>query len=91
MTVPRTIACYSLVAMITDLCHHLTYDSWGAWHTVYALLLSNYECDVISLIIRWEHSIQCMSSSSRIISEMLPEIHTMEKFDFLKSAIYDLK
>ena len=30
-------------------------------------------------------SIPC---SSRIISEMLPEIHTMEKCDFLKSSIH---
>ena len=28
----------------------------------------------------------CMPCSSLIISEMLPEIHTMEKFDFLKSV-----
>ena len=32
--------------------------------------------------------IQCMPCSARIISEMLPEIHTVEKFDFLKSMIY---
>ena len=34
---------YSLVAMVTDLCHHLTCDSKGAWHTVYEMLLSNYK------------------------------------------------
>ena len=42
----------------------------------------------ISLMIRGEHGIQSMPCSSRIISEMLPKIHTMEKFDFLKSIIY---
>ena len=31
-----------------------------------------------------EYGLQCMPCSSRIISEMLPDIHTMEKFDFLK-------
>ena len=35
-----------------------------------------------------EHCIQCMPYSSRIISELLPEIHTMEKCDFLKSVIH---
>ena len=29
-----------------------------------------------------------MPCSSQIISEMLPEIHTMETFDFLKSIIH---
>ena len=29
-----------------------------------------------------------MPCSSRIISEMLPEIHTMENFDLLKSIIH---
>ena len=29
-----------------------------------------------------------LSCSSRIISEMLPESHTMEKCDFLKSLIH---
>ena len=38
---------------------------------------------VISLINREEHGIQCMPWSSRIISEMLPEIHKTEKFDFV--------
>ena len=36
------------------------------------------------LIIRDQHGIQCMPCFSQIISEMLPEIHAMEKFDFLK-------
>ena len=56
----------SIDAMVTDLCCHLTYDSRGAWHTVYAMLLS-------------------------IKSGMLPEIHTMEKCDFLKFIIQSLK
>ena len=32
-------------------------------------------------MIHGEHGIQCMPCSSLIISEMLPEIHTVEKFD----------
>ena len=42
MVLGTTVA-YSLVAMVTDLCCYLTYDSRGEWHTVYAMLLSNYE------------------------------------------------
>ena len=42
----------------------------------------------ISHIIRKEHGIQYMSCYSHIISEIPPEIHTMEKFDFLKSIIH---
>ena len=34
---------YSLVPMVTDLFRHLTYDSREAWHTLYAMLLSNYK------------------------------------------------
>ena len=29
-----------------------------------------------------------MPCSSQVISEVMPEIHTMEKFGFLKSVIY---
>ena len=54
---------YSLFAMIIDLCRHLTYNSRGAWHTRYAMLLS-----------KEEHGIQGMPCSSQIISKMLPEI-----------------
>ena len=43
---------------------------------------------VSSLMIREEYGIQCMPCSSGIISEMQAEIHTMEKFDFLKSIIH---
>ena len=32
-----TIIIYFLVAMVTDLCRHLTYDSKDAWH--YSVLL----------------------------------------------------
>ena len=35
-----------------------------------------------------EHGIQCMPCSCRIISETLSEIHTLQKFDFLKLIIY---
>ena len=38
-------------------------------------------------MIRGEHGIQRMPCSTRIISEMLPEVQTMENFDFLKSII----
>ena len=39
---------------------------------------------VISLMIRREHGIQCPLA----LCEMLPEIYTAEKFDFLKSIIH---
>ena len=29
-----------------------------------------------------------MAYSSQIVSEMLPKIHTMENFDFLKSRVH---
>ena len=55
---------YSLVAVITELCCHLTYDSRGAWHRVYAMLLSICEtlpeiqtmekCDFLKSIIYYE-------------------------------------
>ena len=35
-----------------------------------------------------ENSIQCMPCSPRSISEVLPEIHTMEKYDFPKPKIH---
>ena len=38
---------YSLVAMIPDICCHLAYDSRGAWHIVYDMLLSKYKLDSI--------------------------------------------
>ena len=41
---------------------------------------------VISLMIRGDHDIQCMPCSSRIIKEMLPEIH---KWKILISQIYN--
>ena len=34
---------YFLVAMVTDLCRHLTFDSRGAWHTAYDMRLSSYK------------------------------------------------
>ena len=37
--------CNSLTAMVADLWCHLTYNLRGAWHTVYAMLLSNYKWD----------------------------------------------
>ena len=40
-----TIIGNSTVAMALDLCHHLTYDSRGAWHTLYAMLPSNNKSD----------------------------------------------
>ena len=55
--------------MVTYLCRHLTNDSGGVWHTVYAMVYS-------------------MPCSSLIISEMLPEIYTMDECDFLKSIIH---
>ena len=38
--------------------------------------------------IREEHGIQCMPCSSQIMSEILLEIRTMEKFGFIKSIIH---
>ena len=43
------------------------------------------------LILTWiqeEHDIQCMPCSSRIISEMLPEMHITEKCDFPKPIVH---
>ena len=39
-------------------------------------------------MIRGEHVIQCMTCFCRIISEVLPENLTIEKFDFLRSIIH---
>ena len=36
---------FSLVVRVTDLLCHYTYNSRGAWHTPYAMLLSNYRRD----------------------------------------------
>ena len=41
-----TIICYS-VAVEIALCRHLTYNSRGAWHTLYAMLLSNYLSEML--------------------------------------------
>ena len=57
--------------MVTDLWYHFTYNPRGAWHTVYAMLPE-------------EQGIQCMPCSSKIISQLLPEIHTMQNYDFHK-------
>ena len=38
-------------------------------------------------MISGEYGIQSMPCSSQTISEILPEIHTIEKFDFLKSIV----
>ena len=55
----------------------------------YAMLLSNYKLDVNDTLTIWKkHRIQCTPCSSQIISEMLPEIHTMEKCYFLKAIIH---
>ena len=50
--------------------------SQGDFLHMVALLQS---CGVILLIIRDKHCIQCLPCSSQIISEMLPEIHTVQK------------
>ena len=39
-------------------------------------------------LIREEHGIQCMPCSTRIISEMQPEVYEMERYDFLKPIIH---
>ena len=40
---------YSLFAMVTGLWCHLTYNLRGAWHTLYAMLLSNYMGDATEI------------------------------------------
>ena len=40
-------------------------------------------------MIRGKHDIQCTPCSSRSISEMLPENHTVQKGDFLKPIRLD--
>ena len=45
-------------------------------------------CDLISLIIREDHGKLCMPCSSQIVGEMQPEIHIIEKRDFLKPIIH---
>ena len=56
---------------------------------LYSLLFHRFY-GAISLIIRdeHEHGIQYMPSPFRVISEMLPQVHTMENCDFLKPIIY---
>ena len=41
---------HSLVAMVIDLCCHLTYDTREAWHTVNAMLFSNYKSEMLPII-----------------------------------------
>ena len=47
-----------------------------------------YESGALPIALRGPAIIRCMSCSSRIISEMLPEIHTMEKCYFLISIVH---
>ena len=42
----------------------------------------------ISITISEMHGIQCVPCSSQIVSEMLPEIHILEKCDFLKPKVH---
>ena len=50
-----TVGCSLVVkAMVTDLCCHLTYNSRGAWHTVYAMLLSKYNWDSTRNSYNWK-------------------------------------
>ena len=43
--VPKTTVENSVVGIATELWRHLTHKSWGAWHTMYALLHSNCNGD----------------------------------------------
>ena len=59
-------------------CMHLTYNSRGAWHTLYESH-SNFEKSMayivcISFIIGGEYCIHCMTCFPLIISEMTPQI-----------------
>ena len=64
---------------------HLTNNLRGAWNTLYAMPLSNYEI-LTNLRGAW-HTVYAMLLS-KIISEMLLEIHTLEKCYFLKLIIH---
>ena len=57
----------SIVVMVTDLWCHLTHNSRGAWHTVYAMLLSNCKWDAIwisySWRVRFSQTCNCFSNN----------------------------
>ena len=57
-------------------------------HRLYASMSIVTDRVVISLMIQVKHGIQYMTCPPRIISGMLPEIHTMDKCVFLKSMIH---
>ena len=40
------IVCYSLVAMVPDLCQYLAYDSRGALHALNPMLLQTYKPEI---------------------------------------------
>ena len=71
--------------MTSSGCHSVKLLSTTVGHSLVAMVQIYV---VLSLVIRVEHGIHCRPCSNRIISEMLPDIHTMEKFDFLKSMIH---
>ena len=73
---------YLLVAMVSNLCCHLTYDSRGAWHKMYAMLLSNYnvrctptgiriivKCDFLKSLIHSQMIYHCMSTVVSALSQ----------------------
>ena len=66
-------------------CHSVKVQSTTVGYSIVAMVT-----DLCShlIMIRGEHGIQCMPRSSRIIGEMQPEIHTMEKCDFSESIIH---
>ena len=68
-------------------CHSVKVLSTTVGYSLVAMVTSILKI-VISLMIRGEYGIQCMPCSSQMISEMLPEIHTVEKCDFLKPIIH---
>ena len=63
--------------MVTDLYRHLTNDSRGAWHTVYAMLLSNYKRDATwSLTIEKFFFLRSIIHSQAIQFTILPQMKT---------------
>ena len=91
---------------VTEIWHHLTYDSREAWHTLYhfsydsrkawhTLYHLTYDSregwhTLISLMIQGKHGIHCMPCFPRTVSEMLPIIHKMERCDFFSYLLFIL-
>ena len=60
----------------------------GTKHNGYSLVAIVIDLCRHHFMIRGKHGIKVMPCSRRIIIDMLPEIHTMEKCDFLTFMIH---